>query len=71
MDQAVQAAKTLAETSTRTLLIDIARRPSAGSRALSTALEGDYIALPRADAGSINRAVSEAMPRHTERVSAA
>ena len=71
MDQAVQAAKTLAETSTRTLLIDIARRPSAGSRALSTALDSDYIALPRADAGSINRAVNEAMPRHTERVSAA
>lgn len=71
MDQAVQAAKALADTSTCTLLIDIARRPSAGSRELASALGSDYIALPRADAGSINQAVSAAMPRYTERVSAA
>ncbi|MEM7257622.1 MAG: VWA domain-containing protein [Pseudomonadota bacterium] len=71
MDQAMQAAKALAETATRTLLIDIARRSSAGCRELATALGSDYIALPRATAGSINQAVSDVMPRHPERVSAA
>ncbi len=71
MDEAKQAARKLAETPTRSLLIDIARRPNAGARELATALGSAYLALPRADAGSINRAVSEVMPPRAERVSAA
>ena len=67
MAQAIESAGRLGHSGLRALVIDIARRAGAVTRQLAGAMHADYIALPRADAKSINRAVSDVLPSASRR----
>ncbi|SFV10585.1 magnesium chelatase subunit D [Methylobacterium sp. 174MFSha1.1] len=59
---ALSAAKALAATGTRALVIDTAARPQDSARALAAAMAARYLAMPQADAARLTRAVREAAP---------
>ncbi len=58
-DDARRAARRLAEAGVSALLVDTSPRPQPRARELAEALRGRYLALPRADAASLNQAVRE------------
>ncbi len=51
------AARRLAATGVKSVVIDIASRPRTGARELAAAMGADYAALPRADAGAMSSIV--------------
>ena len=59
---ALAAARMLAMSPSSGLVIDTARRPQARARELADTLRGTYIALPQADAQTLNRAIRAATP---------
>ncbi|MET7247913.1 magnesium chelatase subunit D [Methylobacterium sp. EM32] len=59
---ALSAAKALAATGTRALVIDTAARPQDSARTLAAAMAARYLAMPQADAARLTRAVREAAP---------
>ncbi len=60
-DDATRVARSLRAQGTPALVIDTAARPQEALRALAGALDGPYIALPRADAQRLSAAVSAAL----------
>ncbi len=60
-DDAARVARSLRAQGTPALVIDTATRPQEALRALAGALDGPYIALPRADAQRLSTAVSAAL----------
>ena len=60
-EDATRVARSLRAQGTPTLVIDTAARPQEALRALAGALNGPYIALPRADAQRLSTAVSAAL----------
>ncbi len=56
------AARVLAATGTRVLLVDTSQRPQAAARAVADAMAAAYLALPVADATRLSRAVQQALP---------
>ena len=57
MQDALLAARRLAATGLRSLLIDTALRPQPAARALAEAMAGRYLALPMGQAAAVSRAV--------------
>lgn len=58
-EDADAAAKAIARTGVDALVVDIAPRPGREGPALATAMQARYLALPRADAKALHRAISE------------
>ena len=58
---ALLAARALSITSAQGLVIDTAQRPQPRARELADALNSQYVALPKADAHTLNRAVRAAI----------
>ena len=54
---ALLAARALASSPASGLVIDTAQRPQPRAKALADSLRGIYIALPKADAQTLNRAI--------------
>jgi magnesium chelatase subunit D len=63
LDDALAAARALAQLGCATLLIDTAPQPSEPARAVAAAMAGRYVALPHADARAMAGVVSGAMAR--------
>ena len=59
---ALVAARMLAMSPASGLVIDTARRPQPRARELADTLRGTYLALPQADAQTLNRAIRAAIP---------
>ncbi len=57
---ALLAARALAQSATGGLVIDTAQRPQPRAKALADALHSAYIALPKADAKTLNRTIRAA-----------
>lgn len=58
---ATRCATALTATNVPSLVIDMSNRPQAGLKDLAKTLQGDYIALPRADAHKLSAAVSASL----------
>ncbi len=59
---ALAAARTLAENAINGIVIDTAQRPQPRARELADTLHSTYIALPKADAKTLNRTIRAATP---------
>ena len=59
---ALAAARMLALSPSNGLVIDTAQRPQPRARELADTLRGTYLALPKADAQTLNRAIRAATP---------
>ena len=57
---ALAAARSLSMSPANALIIDTAQRPQPRAKELADALRGAYIALPKADAKTLNRAIRAA-----------
>ena len=57
---ALAAARALSVSPANALIIDTAQRPQPRAKELADALRGAYIALPKADAKTLNRAIRAA-----------
>jgi magnesium chelatase subunit D len=61
-EDADAAAKAVARAGIDALVVDISARPGPEGAALAKAMQGRFLALPRADAATLQKAISAAQP---------